>query len=68
LGYVQYSEINCFWQTTSSTDFRLSWKLIIHVNYVLEMLLFVDVGSIVNVLEVYADSIFRIDPEGGGSM
>jgi hypothetical protein len=27
-----------------------------------------NVGSIAEVLEVHADSIFRIDPEGGGSM
>jgi hypothetical protein len=52
----------------SFTDFRLSWRLIIDVNYVLEMLLFMDVGSIAYVSEVHSDSIFRIDPEGGGSM
>jgi hypothetical protein len=27
-----------------------------------------DVGSVVDVLEVHADSIFRLDPEDGGSM
>jgi hypothetical protein len=52
----------------SFTDFRLSWKLIIDVNSALGMLLFVDMGSVVDVSEVYADSIFRLDPEGGGSM
>jgi hypothetical protein len=32
------------------------------------MLLFVDAGSVADFLEVHADSIFRIGPEGGGSM
>jgi hypothetical protein len=38
------------------------------INYFIKMILFNDLYSIADVLEVHADSIFRIDPEGGGSM
>jgi hypothetical protein len=54
MRYLFLAEYICF------TD----W-LITDVNFVLGLLLLVGVDSVADVLEVHADSIFRIDPEGG---